>query len=262
MRAEILIDSTMAARGARILDAMIAAAPIPIIVRENYVGDCEILMTYGTGHPIRRPWWQKHLRRGGRCIGWDLGYWKHKDDGTCRMRVTVDKDHPPHLIRSESAERWQAEGITLREDADPRGPVVIVGLGQKSVRTFGLRPLEWERGALAMVRRKFPENKIVFRPKRDTDLALERVHVVHGPIEQAIKGASLVVCRHSNVAVDACIAGIPVICEDGAAFALYKNNPNPTTEQRLQFLQGLAWWQWKPEEANQAWKYLLNRLCD
>lgn len=260
MRAEILIDRPMAARGDRILRAMIDAAPIPIEVRETYVGDCEILMMYGNGHQIRRHWWQQHIRRGGRCIGWDLGYWKHKADGTCRMRVTIDRDHPQHLIRQEAGERWAAEGIALRNDANPSGPIIIVGMGQKSLRQFGLNTLQWERRAIESVRRKYPDHRMLFRPKRDTDPRPERMTCIDGPIDQAIKGASLVVCRHSNVAIDACIAGVPVICDDGAAHALYHNNPNPTQEQRLQFLQSAAWWQWKPEEAIQAWEYLLQRL--
>ena len=71
-----------------------------------------------------------------------------------------------------------------------------------------------------------------------------------------MKGASLVVCSHSNVAVDACIAGIPVDCTDGAALALYKDNQNPTVERRLEFLRSLAWWQWSTREAPQAWEFI------
>ena len=37
-----------------------------------------------------------------------------------------------------------------------------------------------------------------------------------GTIADVLNGCSVVVCRHSNVAVDACIAGVPVECEGGA----------------------------------------------
>lgn len=245
----------MARRGQRMLEAMIAAAPIPVQVRENYVGDCEILMTYGTGHAVRRPWWLKHLAKGGRCIGWDLGYWHHGQD---TMRVTLDADHPQRWIREEPADRWDACGIELREDACEDGPAVIVGLGPKSVRAYGLAPLQWEQAAAARMAKK--GRAMVFRPKRASDPRLRKMPVAIGPIEEVLRGASLVVCRHSNVAIDACIAGVPVICEDGAAVALYRHGPAPTREQRLQFLRGLAWWQWKPNEAKDAWTYLLTRL--
>jgi hypothetical protein len=237
------------------LQAMIEAAPIPICVREAYVGDCEILMTYGTGHAIRRPWWLKHLAKAGRCVGWDLGYWRH-EEGT--MRMTLDADHPQRWIREEPASRWDAWGIELREDSAPDGPAVIVGLGQKALAVHRLAPLQWEQAAAARIAKK--GRKLVFRPKRVADPRLRRVPLAIGPIEDVLRGASLVVCRHSNVAIDACIAGIPVICEDGAALALYRDGPEPTRDQRLQFLRGLAWWQWKPTEARDAWTYLLQRL--
>ena len=93
----------------------------------------------------------------------------------------------------------------------------------------------------------------VLRPKKVR-------HATLPPIEEALKGKSLVVCRHSNVAIDACIAGVPVRCEDGAAFALYRDFERPTRDERLGFLRSLAWWNWKPSEAGEAWKYLISRL--
>ena len=265
MRIEILTDPGMAMRGARILKAMIDAAPIEVRVRHSYVGDCDVLMVYGTGHPIRRPWWNKQLGRGGRCIGWDLGYWKHKDDGTCRMRVTIDADHPQRLLRPELATRWDGEGIALREEASRHGPVVVVGLSSKALRMHGLSRLQWEGAAIAKARAALPDREVVFRPKRDTDPRPGNVvSRVGGPIEDVIRGASLVICRHSNVAIDACIAGVPVVCQDGAAAALYgsdiKQPRAVTAAQRLEFLRSLAWWQWRPEEAPEAWTYLLSRL--
>lgn len=255
MRAEILIDDSMAQRGHRMLTAMAAAATIPVCVRENYVGDCEILMTYGIGHSIRRHWWQKHLAKGGRGVAWDLGYWAHSQ-GT--MRVSLDADHPQRWIREEPPERWDAWGIPLRSDGDERGPAVIVGLGAKSLAVHRLDPLQWERHATKKARTMGV--KPVFRPKRNTDPALPGLRVVGGSIEEALRGASLVLCRHSNVAVDACVAGVPVMCEDGAAVALYRKCRAPTHEQRLQFMRSLAHWQYTPDEAATAWTYLLSRI--
>lgn len=252
---EVLIDPEMATRGRRMIEAMIEACPIPAVASSTYTGACDLLLTYGTGHPLRRPWWKKHRKTGRHCIGLDLGYWG-QDDGA--MRVTVDEDHPQAWIREESPERWEATGIQLRSDFDPAGPAVIVGMGRKALPVHGLRPLEWEGRALSKVLAM--GMKPVFRPKRSRYPVLPRVTVATGKIEQVLKGAGLVICRHSNVAVDACIAGIPVICEDGAAYALYKNNRAPTYEQRLAFLQSLAWWNWRPEEAKELWTYLLSRL--
>lgn len=257
MRVEILTDPDMAKRGSRMLDAMIAAAPMPARVGKHYKGGTELLMVYGTGHPVRRQHWIQHKADGGRCIGWDLGYW-NRDTQT--MRLTIDHDHPQALIRPEDPERFNTAGIVLRNDYKPSGRVVIVGMSAKANRMNRIGRNQWEMRAARRARLEFPDREIVFKVKRETDPQLPGFQTLRMPVEEALRGASLVVCRHSNVAIDACIAGIPVKCEDGAAYALYRKNPTPTLEQRLSFLQSLAHWQYTPDEAALAWKYILKRL--
>lgn len=264
MRCEILIDRDMFKRGAAMLDAMIAAAPIPIEARERYVGDCELLMVYGTGHPIRRPWQQQHLANGGRLIAWDLGYW-HRPEGA--MRLSIDADHPAKLIeRKADPSRWRAAGIELRADYKPNGHVLIVGIGPKSCKAYGLMPMQWElrRGKQALF--ETTGRRVIYKPKRPHDAPLRGFPVSRDDIATALRGCSLAVVRHSNVAIDACIAGVPVLCEDGAAVALYGDefnfrNPRiPSVDERRAFLESLAWWNWKPTEAAQAWQYVLHRI--
>jgi hypothetical protein len=251
-------------RGANMLDAMIRSAPIEVKVRKTYKGDCELLMVYGMGHPVRQPWQRQHVKAGGRLIGWDLGYW-HRDGKNPHMRCTIDHEHPQRMLRPEPPDRWAAAGIALREDARAKGPIMVVGMGPKSLIAHGLRLLAWESDAVALARAAFPGKAVVYRPKRMQDALMPGEKCIHGPIETALRGMSLVICRHSNVAVDACIAGVPVVCEDGAASALYgadiSNPRNVTREERLAFLQNLAYWNWKPTEAEQAWTYLLDRLA-
>jgi hypothetical protein len=265
MRCELLIDTDMASRGRRMLEAMAAAAPIEIKVRVKYRGDCDVLMIYGTGHPIRGDNWRRHRKLGGRCVGWDLGYWARSENETFTMRATIDDHHPWRLMRPEPPERWAAAGVQLRDEADPAGPIVLVGLGPKACRAHRLAPLQWESAALRHLRAVAPGRPVVFKRKRRLDKAPAGVDSVSdAPIEEVLRGASLVMCRHSNVAVDATIAGVPVVCEDGAARYLYTGPLSaptvPDREQRLAFMQSLAWWQWKPDEAAQAWNYLLSRL--
>jgi hypothetical protein len=260
--AELIDVWDMAQRGRRMIEALADTAPIPIRRSEAYTGKADIFVTYGTGHPIRRPWWQAHRRKGGRCIGLDLGYWDRADPDAA-MRVTLDTDHPPQWIRREPATRWRATGISLREDADPDGPIVVVGMGRKSLQVLREKPLQWETALLPRLRALGRE--IVYRPKRPTDPVPKGLRALRDqPIADVLRGASLVVCRHSNVAVDACIAGVPVACDGGAASALYGADPSApktvTRFDRRRFLEGLAWWNWRPSEAAQAWKYLLERI--
>jgi hypothetical protein len=74
------------------------------------------------------------------------------------------------------------------------------------------------------------------------------------PIAQLLRGASLVVARHSNVCLDAVQAGVPFEAEDGAAVWLQRREFTPAN--RLEFLQRLAWWQWRAAEAPRAWQFL------
>lgn len=247
MRVEILTDPRMSPKGIRMLEAMAEASPFPVTQSTVYRGAGDILMMYGNGHRVRRQWWLQHRSKGRVCVGWDLGYFEKHQGG---MRLTVNEDHPYRMIRPEPATRWDALGIELREDAGA-GPALVIGLGDKSCKAYGLRPGEWEWAAMEQMQRE--GRAAILRPKKARQTKLP-------PIEEALKGKSLVVCRHSNVAIDACIAGVPVRCEDGAAFALYRHGECPTRDERLGFLRSLAWWNWKPSEAGEAWKYLISRL--
>lgn len=251
MRCDVLLWDDVAARGVSILKAMIDSAPkvgIECTVCNGSPTGAPWLMAYGLGHIGRKAYISQHLKNGGRLIGWDLPYWSrgHAKDKDHPMRLTIDADHPWRMIQKESPERWDNQGIQLREDCDPEGKIMIVGMGKKAKDLYP----DWEKGIQDRLFNKYPRRKVVYRPKSKW---VE-------PIEQALRGKSFVYARHSNVAVDACIAGIPVECQDGAAYALYKDNPRPTIEQRLEFLRSLAWWQWKPSEAIQAWDFIKKKL--
>lgn len=256
MDCEVLLPH-IGRRGRNIMQAMVDAAPevgIRCIVTQRYGNHAPLLMSYGLGHSGRRPQTQAHVAGGGKLIGWDMGYW----DREVSMRCTVDRDHV-RAMPDMPLDRWQMTGIALREDFDPRGPIILVGIGCKSRTQFGLNGQEWELRMLDSIRRAYPGRNVLYRPKKPERLA--GCASVDGEIEDVLRGASLVVCRHSNVAVDACIAGVPVVCEDGAAVALYGSDlrkpVSPDHAQRLKFLQNLAWWNWKPTEAVNAWKFLL-----
>ncbi len=244
--AEILLDGPVSQRGRRMLDALREAIP-GAHTTHSYHGSDRILIMYGAGTAHRQAVLAQHLARKGRALCWDLGYWDRAD----AMRVALDGLHPTaaHLELS----RGQRRSFTLREDADPAGPVLLVGLGDKSARMLGLQPQQWERKQLAALEGR----RVIYRPKGKTAMHLSGCQTsTHKTIEEALRGVSLVVCRHSNVAVDACIAGVPVQCEGGAAMALYRSGPNPGQNQRMDFLHRLSWWEWKPSEAAQAWQFL------
>lgn len=269
MRCEVLIDPLMNKLGVSMLDAMVATAPMTTVKRLTYVGDCELLLSYGLGHPGRRPWIDAHVASGRHLIGFDVGYWNKGSKVVDRpMRLTLDQDHPQRWLVEMPAARFDSAGIELRNDYRADGPIVLVGLGPKTNVGLKQATLTWERQAFTKIRAAYPTTQIIYRPKRNDDgTSMPDTRKMAGmPIEVVLKGTSLVVCRHSNVGVDAAIAGIPVVCEDGVAAALYNNdlkNPvRPTYEQRLDFLRKVAWFQWQPTESKDCWAFILRRFED
>lgn len=250
---EILMDASLTRRARRFLQAMADAYSGPMVTTRGYHGRNQLLMLYGPGSPMKLPMVKRHKQAGGRVVMWDLGYW----DRERSMRLAIDAMHPTSVQIAASPTEQRREFV-LRNDADPAGPILLIGMGAKSTYAYGYkRAQEWERRKLAELRQRFPGREILWRPKGRKDVPLDRLRLAHNmPIEDAMRGCSLVVCHHSNVAVDACVAGIPVECEGGAAVSLYAGNPSPDESSRADFLTRLSWWEWAQEDAGQAWQWI------
>lgn len=251
--AEILMDEPLAGRGIRMLQALADTAPAGSVVTRAYAGKHRLLVLYGVGLAQRLAVFHRHIQSGGHVACWDIGYWDRDD----AMRLSIDSLHPTEAQLMLAPRGWR-RSIHLQELADPKGPILLVGIGSKSASQFGLKPMEWESAALGRIRRRHgAAAQVWFRPKGKRPVPLGGTTLRHGmPIEEALRGASLVVCKHSNVAVDACIAGIPAECEDGAARALYRGNRTPTAPERAEFLRQLSFWNYRPKEAAQAWGWI------
>jgi hypothetical protein len=252
---EILIQSNMGEKGRRMLNALASTAPIPHTVVEAPSGRATVLMTYGPGDKVRKQWLAEHRARGGVTVIWDMGYFATKDF-VGAMRFSANEWHPQHLMDRAPADgsRWDALRLPLRADANPKGPIILVGMGPKTRAIID--ETDWESRMFVKLRKRHPGRQIIFRPKPG------RPHPTlpcetdgHSPIESLLKGASLVVCRHSNVACDAVLAGVPFEASDGAARWLADKPYTP--ENRLEFLRRLMWFNWRPDEAAAAWGMVL-----
>lgn len=263
---EFLVPDDLSHTGSTMLEALLEVAQkegVSCQRTKTYVGGCDWLMLYGVGHVERAPVRDLHFNRGGRVFCWDVGYFGRKKL-VGYLRVSIDTDHPQHWLDKtpEEPTRWDTYNIQLREDYNAKGPIILVGLGPKSRVYLGPNWEHWELGKLRQLRERFPNRKIIFRPKpRRPYPHLPGVHVdAVSPIEDVLRGTSLVVCRHSNVAVDAAIAGVPFETYDGAG--VWLNRREFTVENRLSFLRRLSWWQWSVKEAPQAWAFLSTLLKD
>lgn len=246
MDVDVLMDD-VSPRARAVLASMVAGAnALGINIRPAGKPSSRVLLLWGAPRPDHAARWRDQLSSGGRCVGLDVGY----PLGRKSFRICVDTTHP-------TPEQMQAVPATprfaipaLREDASPTGPAMLVGMGGKSVRAAGGRSGDWEIAAA----RRHAGRRLEYRPKRRPAAIVPGVKLAEEvPIAQGLRGRSLVICAHSNVAIDACIAGVPVICEAGAAFALYRENPNPSAAQRSEFLARLTWFDYLQSEAQEAW---------
>lgn len=238
-RFEVLIDKPGSERGRRMMEALAECDRCE--VTSKYQGECKYLVVYGVGAEHRLRARTQHQARGGHVAMWDLGYWDRDES----LRLAVDAFHPT-AAQLALAPVGQRKRFELRMDADPDGPILLIAMGNKSAAMLGFQPKQWETAKRSSLRKRFPGKAITLRQKHRNEM----------PIEEAMRGCSMVVCRHSNVGVDACIAGLPVECEDGAAFALYESKSAPSEDDRREFLRRLGWWNWFPNEAQQALSWI------
>ena len=230
-----------------------------------------ILMLYGAGGSDRYPIMKAHRKAGGRVVIWDAGYWSRTGDDMQRhYRISIDELHPQAMVmlgERPSSSRWDAAGESVDHDIDrTNGEIMIVGCSPKS-NAIGARG--WAAEKSRELRDVFPRRKIVYRPKpkRAMDVGVICDRVSQEPLADALAKVSLVVSRHSNVSVDACRAGIPVVCDDGAAAAIYPSAlkhyaKQPDIAARTEFLHRLAWWQWSTAEcaAGKNWPWIIKAL--
>lgn len=247
--------------GEPMLRALAAAARADgdvVIETAAFRGGSEWLVLFGVGAEVNHQARGAQIAAGGRVLHWDMGY-IGREKVVGHLRMSIDTDHPPQWIERTRPDgsRLEQLGVALREDADPAGPILLIGLGRKS-RAY-LRQPQWEQMTFQKLRQRFPGRRIVYRPKGKDELRLHCDTDAKTPIAELLRGASLVVCRHSNVAIDAVIAGVPFEAEDGAAMWLQGRPFTP--ENRLDLLRRLAWWQWKSTEAAQAWAFAKEIAC-
>jgi hypothetical protein len=207
--------------------------------------------------------WKHHrdLEAYPRFIYADLGYWQRDR----YYRLAVGAWGPERYVCAGlPRERFAALG--LRVQPWTKGTEIIVaGSSEKAAADHGLSYMQWERAAVK--RLQAMGLRAVYRPKPKDPRArpIPGAAFDQRPISEALAAAAGWVTHHSNSAVDALLAGVPVHCEIGAAAALSvpleQIGSRPRPEGREQFLADVAWLQWTVEEmrSGEAWAHLKER---
>jgi hypothetical protein len=192
----------------------------------------------------------------------DLGYWGRDQ----YYRLSVNSWSPERYVCAGlPGNRFEALGLEIKPWQTGRNEILIAGCSPKSALDHGFPYMGWEDH----VARKLSTCgvQVLYRPKptdkRKTPLA--GVGYDERPISDALCSARALVTHHSNAAIDALLAGIPVHCEIGAAAAmslpLEELLEAPEPAGRVQFLHDIAWLQWTLDEmkSGACWAHLKER---
>lgn len=189
----------------------------------------------------------------------DLGYWQrrinNKYDGY--HKVSVNNRHPTAYFqnRQHDAERFKRLDIEIQPWKEGGSSVLLAGMSSKACWAEGLANEQWERNAAKMIRVGTPM-PIYYRPK-PTWTGARIINGTHFQrnidLAQAFSDCHAVVTHHSNVAVDAILAGVPVFCVEGVATPmactdLRKIATPLRPDGREQWAADIAWTQFTPNE--------------
>jgi hypothetical protein len=259
---ELLHFSPESSRAAAWFKALLNAAPkadVRVVQTKRLEGSSDVLLLWGPGAPSRFGPMRAQVERGGRVLCCDLAYW----DRTRKVRISIDSAHPQAWVmrREWPADRVDADGIRVESAWNPDGPVLVAGIGRKARTQYGSSVVEAWDAQMVRDAARYGRQVQYRRKQADAPVPAGAVLASDRPIDDVLRGASMLVTWHSNVAVDAIRMGIPVVCRDGAAAALCPSELPETVAPldpsvRAQFLANLAWFQWLPSEAEDFWRWV------
>ena len=231
--------------------------------------DDDLAFFYGlSGKNVRM--FADYRASGRKVIYADLGYFGRREGGRWSgyHKLTVNDRHPTNYYRKRKHDPSRFLMHKLSVMPWQTGSCVIVaGMSDKGAEAEGYEPSQWERWAIAEIR-KHTDRPIVYRPKpswRGAPALDGAAFQVGVPLSKALQSAHAVVCHHSNVAVEAILAGVPAFVWGGVAQEMGLQNLSRIEtphrpDDRQEWAHALAWTQWSVAELATArpWLHLKN----
>lgn len=230
--------------------------------------DSDLAFFYGlTGENVKM---FKDYRRERKVIYADLGYFGRREGGRWSgyHKLSINDRHPTNYYRARkhAPDRFLKHNVPIQPWGEGRY-VIVAGMSDKGALAEGYQPHQWEQWAINEVR-KHTDRPIVYRPKPSWSGKIRlpgAEYQVGVPLEHALKDCHAVVCHHSNVAVEAILAGVPAFTWGGVAeemgcqdLSMMESPHRP--DNREEWAHALAYTQWNIAELATAepWLHLKN----
>ena len=189
----------------------------------------------------------------------DLGFWSRDK----YMKLALGDRWSPLVDRDYDDSRLRKHGVKIEPSRKPGKRVLVCGMSAKAAGTWDLQPEQWEHRAIKRLVAAGAA-PVIYRPKPTWHAArpINGAQFDRGTdIKQTLAQVDAVVSHHSNAAIDALAAGLPIYVETGIARSLSAPTIEeavgaeaPELEARTRFLRQVAWHQWDFRElAEGAW---------
>lgn len=184
----------------------------------------------------------------------DLGYFR-RDLGFFQLGIGGLNDIFPGACKGDRAE---AIGLVARDSAaTPGGPIVLMGQLAND-QAHGISDMGAWATKTADTLTRLHKLPVVWRPHPQQVFQIPGVSRFDDPrevpIARSLQGASAVATHNSTAALEAMVAGIPVLCDAGASYAAFSGRletpgiPAHDKERVQAFLNRVAYSQWLPTE--------------
>ncbi len=234
----------------------------------------DIAIFYGLAGNLRRVF-HEYRAEGRKAVYIDLGYWgrrnKNRYDGY--HKLSLNGRHPTDYFQAvpHPADRFEHFGIDIAPWRQSGRHIIVAGMSAKGATCEGFVPQQWEGQTITALRR-LTDRPIVYRPKPSWIGAKPIAGSTFQPgiaLVDALDNAWAVVCHHSNIAIDAILAGVPVVCTQGVATKIASGDLScieslPMPDNRAQWAADIAYAQWSMDEmeSGAAWLHLAEEvLC-
>ena len=248
---------------------------------DDHAEDCDFAHVVGVKNILM---FQDYIKRGIPVAYWDKGYvrrlWRDqngKEEWLDYWRVSVNMHQPLPFIEKakKGPERAKAEGIKFQPWRKKGEAIIVDGSSAKHYAFHELgNPTDVAKAVIAEIKTK-SDRPIIYRPKPSWTGAvpIEGTEYDHGSKDYTaiFARAHALVTYGSNLCYDAALAGVPsIVLGQGVARPISSTSleeiENPrlaTDEERQQWVNNVAWCQFKKEEMNSglAWDTIKEMLA-